>query len=209
MSVSSPKNAEKLTYFFAAPASEVFSELIDGRPRIGGYAARFGSFSEDRGGYVAKIAPGFFDRAIRSSADTRLLVNHDPNLIMGRTKSGTLRLASDAVGLRFEGDLPDTPLALHYAEAIRRGDMSGCSFTCTIEIDQWDWSGETPVRTLQQIGELYDVGPVTFPAFSDTNVSAHSSSLEGARAAIEEQREACARRARRARLQYQRVCLGL
>jgi hypothetical protein len=86
--------------------------------------------------------------------------------------------------------------------------MSGCSFSCDIDVDEWDWSGETPIRTIQSVAELYDVGPVTFPAFPDTSVSA-SYALEAARREESERIEAAARRRRRAHVLFQRVSLGL
>lgn len=200
------KIPEKLTCFFAKPHAEVFARTDGEKPVISGYAAKFGTYSEDLGGFRTTIAPGAFDRVL-SLADCRLLVNHDPNLLMGRTKSGTLKLSVDATGLAFEGIPPATDLAAHHLESIRRGDMDGCSFTCDIDIDQWDWSGETPIRTIISVSELYDVGPVTFPAFTSTNVSA-SFSLEAARRAESDRIEAAARRGRRARALSRMVSLG-
>lgn len=202
------KTAEKLTCFFGKPNSEVFAVIEGEKTVIRGYAAKFGTFSEDLGGFRTTIAPGAFDRVIML-ADCRLLVNHDPNLLMGRVSSGTLKLTTDATGLHFEGVPPQTDTTAHYAELIRRGDLDGCSFTCEIDVDQWDWSGETPIRTIQSVSELYDVGPVTFPAFPDTSVAADAFSLVAARREESERLEAAARRRRHARALFQRVSLGL
>lgn len=198
----------KATIFFARPHSELFAITEGDRTIFRGYAAKFGTFSEDLGGFRTTIAPGAFDRVV-SLADTRLLINHDPNLLMGRTSNGTLKLSADAVGLHFEGVPPTTDLTAHYAELIRRGDMDGCSFSCDVDIDQWDWSGETPIRTIQSVSALYDVGPVTFPAFADTSVGASQFALESARRAESDRLEAAACRRRRARVMFQRVSLGL
>ena len=182
MSENTTKNPEKLTCFFARPNSEVFAREEGGKPKISGYAAMYDTFSEDLGGFRTKIAPGAFDRVLAAGADCRMLVNHDANLIFGRTTAGTLLLKGDAKGLYFENDPPDSDLARHYMGAIARGDMDGCSFTCDISIDQWDFSGETVIRTIQEVSQLYDVGPVTFPAFLQTPVTV-SHALEAARAA--------------------------
>lgn len=182
MSKNTAKNREKLTCFFARPNSEVFARRVDGKPNISGYAAKFDRFSEDLGGYRTVIAKGAFDKVILS-ADCRFLINHDENLLMGRTSSGTLRLSIDADGLYFDGDPPDSDLSRHYMAAIERGDMDGCSFSCDVEEDRWDFSGDPPVRTLVMLGNLYDVGPVTYPAFRDTSVTV-SHALEQARAAM-------------------------
>jgi uncharacterized protein len=180
MSENQPKNGEKFTVFFSRPHSEVFAVDRDGKPACNGYAATFDAYSEDLGGFRTKIAPGCFDKVLQGGADCRFLVNHDPNLLFGRTKSGTLRLKADAKGLYFDADPPMTSLWQHYAESIVREDMDGCSFSCDVSIDQWDFSGETPIRTLLEVSSLYDVGPVTYPAFTQTSAAA-SYALEQAR----------------------------
>lgn len=204
----------KATIFFGKAASEVFVVTEGDRTVIRGYAAKFNTVSEDLGGFRTIIAPGAFDRVIGQS-DTRLLINHDPNLLMGRTSTGTLKLSLDATGLKFEGYPPMSNLAAHYAEMINRGDLDGCSFSCDIDVDldRWDWSGEMPIRTIQSVSHLYDVGPVTFPAFSDTDVSVSRFALdaarEAARRAESDRLEAAACRRRRAIVLSQRVSLGI
>jgi len=216
------KKPDKTAFFlpaFPGTSIEVFS-MSDGQPpKLRGYAALYNVFSEDLGGYRTRIAPGAFDRVVPGS-DVRLLVNHDSNLLLGRTASGTLSLTLEDKGLYFQGQPPLTDFAAHYVEAIRRGDMSGCSFSCDIntDLDEWDWTGDVPVRTINQITALYDVGPVTVPAFSQTDVAAYA--LEAARTAFDAaqvaleaaravEREAEARRARRARALFLSVSLGL
>src|SRR5262249_8198546 len=65
----------------------------------------------------------------------------------------------------------DTTVGRDTAESIRRGDMQGQSFSFTVAIDQWDWSGDVAVRTIIEVDELYDIGPVTFPAYEETSVA--------------------------------------
>lgn len=186
---------------------EVFSAGDGQPPVIRGYAALYNVYSEDLGGFRTRIAPGAFDRVV-PGADVRLLINHDSNMLMGRTASGTLKLSLTDQGLYFEGQPPQTDFAAHYLEAIRRGDMSGCSFSCDIDDDEWDWTGDTPIRTINSVSNLYDVGPVTIPAFSQTSVAA-SFALEAARREESERIESAARRRRLARLKCQLVSLGL
>lgn len=203
------RKPEKLTCFFGKQASEVFALMDGDKPRCRGYAAMFNLLSEDLGGYRVRFAPGMFDRVV-PGADCRFLVNHDSNLLFGRTKSETLRLTVDDRGLAFDADPPaKSMLWQHYAEEIIRGDMDGCSLT--VDIDDYEWedlAGEIPVRVVTSVSGLYDVGPVTFPAFTQTSVSA-SFALEAARAAFDQAREAEARRARRARALFLAVSLGL
>jgi HK97 family phage prohead protease len=172
MSEIADKNGELFAAVFSKPQSELFARVEGGRPRISGYAATYTGLSEDLGGFRTRIAPGAFDGVLGKAPDVRFLINHDPSLILGRTLSGTLRLGSDDRGLSFDADPPDTPMTAHYLEAIRRGDMDGCSFTCYIARDKWAEIGDETVRTILEVSQLFDVGPVSFPAFPDTSLSA-------------------------------------
>jgi uncharacterized protein len=145
-------------------------------PKIVGYAAVFNSLSENLGGFREIIAPGAFDEALKKS-DVRALINHDMNLLMGRTSSGTLTLSADETGLRMDIDPPDSEMARHYIANIERGDMTGSSFSFTTEPDGDDWDEDADgrvVRTVRAVGDLYDVGPVVFPAYLDTSVAMRS-----------------------------------
>ncbi len=137
-----------------------------------GYAAVFDRFSEDLGYFRETIAPGAFEGCL--GQDVRALVNHDPNQLIGRTKSGTLRIEEDGVGLRVECDLPDTQTGRDTATSIRRGDLDGMSFSFDTEADSWDRSTTPPTRTLLRCRRVYDVGPVAFPAYEDTTAAMRS-----------------------------------
>lgn len=133
---------------------------------ITGYAAVFNSWSEDLGFFKEQIAPGAFSRTIKNG-DIRALINHDPNLVIGRTKNGTLRLWEDDKGLAYEVDLPDTSYALDLRESIRRKDITQNSFGFQTVKDEWAEDGRR--RTLREV-KLFDISPVTFPAYKQTNV---------------------------------------
>ena len=142
--------------------------------KITGYAAKFGKWSLDLGGFKEKIRKGAFDEALEKS-DVRALKNHDPNLLLGRTSSGTLELKTNSVGLRMEIDPPDTNTGRDIIEEIRRKDITGCSFSFTTLEDDWKYPEDGSVeRTIIKIGELFDVGPVTYPAYPDTSVAVRS-----------------------------------
>lgn len=152
------------------------SDGADGKPKspgtIVGYTAVFDRFSQDLGGFREKIAPGAFRGVV--SQDVRALVNHDPNLLIGRSKPGTLRMSEDDLGLRVEIDLPDTQLGRDTAELVRRGDLDGMSFSFVADRDEWDYRTNPPERTLVSIRDLYDVGPVAYPAYTDTSAAMRS-----------------------------------
>lgn len=133
---------------------------------ITGYAAVFNSWSEDLGFFKEKIERGAFKTTIEDG-DIRALINHDPNLIIGRTKNGTVRLWEDERGLGFEIDLPETSYAKDLRESIKRKDITQNSFGFQTVRDLWSDDGKR--RTLVEV-KLFDISPVTFPAYKQTNV---------------------------------------
>lgn len=147
---------------------------VDGKPdapMIVGYAAVFGQMSEDLGGFREQIAPGAFTKAL--GGDVRALFNHDPNIVLGRTKSKTLRLAEDQKGLKIEIDPPNTAQSRSIIEALTRGDISQMSFGFRTIDDKWENIDGKIVRTLLNV-ELFDVSPVTFPAYPQTEAGLRS-----------------------------------
>ena len=147
----------------------------DGPATIRGYAAVFNSRSEDLGGWVETIAPGAFAEAIRTS-DTRALWNHNPDFVLGRTKSRTLTLKEDDRGLHVECTPPDAQWARDLVTSIDRGDIDQMSFGFRIAKGGQVWTneGDKFLRTITRIAVLYDVSPVTFPAYPDTEVAVRS-----------------------------------
>lgn len=141
-------------------------------PKIVGHAAVFNSLSEDLGYYREKIAPGAFAKTIKE-ADVRALWNHDPNYVLGRTKSGTLKLAEDEKGLAVEITPPDTQWAHDLMETMRRGDVDQMSFGFQVVKEEWEGDANNPVRVLKEV-RLFDVSPVTFPAYPATDVQVRS-----------------------------------
>lgn len=138
-----------------------------------GHAAVFNKLSVDLWGFREKIAPGAFADAIKED-DVRALFNHDPNFVLGRNKAGTLRLSEDDVGLAIEIDPPDTQAARDLIVSIERGDITQMSFGFQLVTDEWDYTDrQNPVRTLKKV-KLYDVSPVTYPAYEDTDVELNS-----------------------------------
>lgn len=142
----------------------------DGR-RIQGHAAVFNSLSDEIYGFREIIRPGAFESALAIS-DVRALLNHDPNLVLGRTKSGTLTLTSDDRGLAVDIIPPDTGYARDLMVSIERGDIDQMSFAFIVARDRW-YSDETgfTIREIIEFQEIFDVSPVTYPAYPDTDVS--------------------------------------
>jgi HK97 family phage prohead protease len=144
---------------------DVDVESLDTRGRtVHGFAAVYNVLSEDLGGYREQIAPGAFAGVLEG--DVRALLNHDPNEVLGRTKSGTLRLHDEDRGLRFELDLPDSPLGQNIRESVRRGDLDGASFRFVVGDEDWDGD----VRTVTRVEELLDASIATHPAYPEASI---------------------------------------
>ena len=87
----------------------------------------------------------------------------------------TLRLNTNSVGLQLDVDLPNTTTGNDVKEEVRRKDITGCSFSFTVLEDDWKYPEEGSIeRTIIKIKELFDVGPVTYPAYPDTSVAVRS-----------------------------------
>jgi HK97 family phage prohead protease len=139
---------------------------------IYGYPIVYNKDSEDMG-FVESIAPGAVKKALKRS-DIRGLKNHDPSLIFAR-QGVNLKLSEDDNGLRYEATPIDTRNFKEVAEEVRLGLLTGQSFGFTVEADEWsDLETNHPRRTITEIGEIFDVGPVTYPAYVDTSVALRS-----------------------------------
>lgn len=157
--------------------------------RVGGYAAKFGVRSENMGWgeteFYEVIEAGFFDGVLGD--DCRCLVNHDANLILGRTASKTLRLSQDATGLGYDCDVDgEQSYTRDLLISLRRGDVTQSSFAFGVkrEGQRWVEEGNVITRYLLKGGcsRLYDVSPVTYPAYPDATSEARSM-IDDARAA--------------------------
>ncbi len=150
---------------------------------ITGYAAVFfrasdpGTEYELWDGFRERIMPGAFDRAIREQHDARALFNHGRDHLLGRVSARTLRLSVDATGLRYEIDVPDTTIGRDTLVSIDRGDLSGSSFAFVPTRTVWVEEGDVLIAQVEDL-DLYDVGPVTFPAYESTSASVRSATRE-------------------------------
>lgn len=144
---------------------------------ISGYAAVFyrpddpNTQFELQPGVYERILPGAFDRAIRED-DVYALFNHEASNVLGRTQSRTCKLTVDDIGLHYEASLPDTTTARDVRTLISRGEITGSSFAFDIGRENRRHDAGVQVVELVEIHPLYDVGPVTFPAYRSTTAMA-------------------------------------
>jgi HK97 family phage prohead protease len=151
----------------------------EGMPKeIGGIAAVINS-ATDLGYFEEVIMPGAFDNALSKDYDIRCLFNHEAELILGRTKANTCKVFVNADGNLEYTWVPDyeNPTHMSVVRSIMRGDITQSSFAFTIKEQMWSESekyGSMGKRTIKVIEDLYDVSPVTYPAYSDTEADARS-----------------------------------
>lgn len=143
-----------------------------------------------------RIMPGAFDRAMKEADDVRALFNHNPDLILGRTP-GTLKLSVDRRGLFYVIDVPETQLGKQVTVSVERGDVTGSSFAFRVDDQSFREldGGKILIREVNSVS-LFDVGPVTFPAYSGSSAGLSKRSLgaiEAFRSKTASRRE-CAKR---------------
>jgi len=173
---------ERRDFAFEDDNELMIESRADGRAAIIGYAAVYNRLSLDLGGFKEEILPGAFDKILsrqRGKGDVVALFNHDSNIVLGRSSSGTLELSSDDKGLRYVVTPPVSRADV--LELIQRRDVRGSSFAFTV-----DKSGESfrpgedgkAVRQIREVSGLYDVGPVLVPAYPATSASVAMRSYE-------------------------------
>ncbi|MBR9698644.1 HK97 family phage prohead protease [Bacillus cereus] len=146
----------------------------NGNRTLIGYAVKWEKKSLVMGYYRKfreQFKNGAFTETLRND-DQRFLWSHDTSKVLGRTKNNTLRLSEDAIGLRFELDLPNTTLGNDTYVSIKRGDVDGVSFGFSMiseEIQEPD--DDLMLRTVTK-AKLLEVSAVAFPAYPDSEVSA-------------------------------------
>lgn len=144
-------------------------------------------------GVIERVGRSAFDKALGDDADVRGLFNHNPDNLLGRTASGTMRLFTDEKGLRYEIDLADTVEGVAIAAKVERGDLSGSSFSFELRADEWEKKDDgTEIRTLKEV-RLFDVGPVVFPAYDATTAGIREGAgvFEEAKVSLAAFREGC------------------
>lgn len=181
---------------------------------LAGYAVVWNSDTTIGDYFVERVAPGAFTKAIRG--DVLALVNHDSGRVLGRTKSGTLRLSEDDRGLKVEIDVPNTTDGNDLWELVERGDVSGMSFGFRATKQEWDDTGDLPHRTILE-AELFEVTATPIPAYDSTSLGKRSLDewrQEAEAAKAEEQRKqenaaAAARRVAEKRAAFEQKIRGI
>ena len=149
---------------------ELRQSQAEGGVRVVGYASTYDQpypiwGGPEAGGFMETIAAGAFDKSVRERDDVRFLLNHD-GVPLARTKSGTMTLEADEIGLLVDADLdPGSPIVAGLRSAMGRGDMDQMSFA--FEVTQQQWSPDWSERRITEV-RLFDVSVVTYPANDQT-----------------------------------------
>lgn len=138
----------------------------DGKKYIEGHAALF---NEETwiGDFREYIAPDAFSDVLND--DTRVLFNHDPSQILARTKNNTAQIKQDSKGLHYRFEVPNTTLGNDLFELVNAGIINQSSFGFTIKDEKWERDDKGTIREITKVGTLYDVSPVSFPAYKQTS----------------------------------------
>jgi len=156
--------------------------------QIAGIAASYGVLSADLGGFREQIDPDAFTRSLAERSNILAYYNHDSSLVLGSTRSGSLHLSSDSMGLNFRVDLPNTSYARDLIALMERGDVSQMSFGFVTKRQSWDEPapGEAlRVRTLLDV-DLMEISVVADPAYPQgTEAALRSLRSHRARQAVE------------------------
>lgn len=158
----------------------IISEFYPESRKMVGHAAIFGEPTEIGGWFIEQVEPGAFKSSIRKD-DVRALFNHNEDYVLGRSKPkrkeppNTLKMSEDNTGLKVNIDPPDTRYSRDLAVSIERGDIDQMSFAFQVLEEEWI-RGEGKDLDLRKIKKvkLFDVSPVTFPAYEGTDIAIRS-----------------------------------
>lgn len=172
--------------FSTADAKFEIEEREDGSPsKIVGYASVFYDGTPDSqyqlwDNVYERIDAKAFDRALAERQDVVGLLNHDPNHILGRTSAGTMKLEVFSKGLRYTIQNNETQASRDTIANIKSGNLQGSSFSFIARSERWDTEGDNEIRTVLD-ADVFDVGPVTFPAYKATTAGMRSEQFAEAR----------------------------
>ena len=152
----------------------VVESRADGRSVIRGYAVVYNRLSVDLGGFRERILPGAFDGVFsrqRGRADLVSYYNHNPDILLGRESSGTLKVWTDEKGVGFEVVPPASRADI--LELVARRDVKGASFTFSIDKNGEAFTTDENGRAIREVraATIYELGPVVQPAYPSTSVS--------------------------------------
>jgi HK97 family phage prohead protease len=147
----------------------------DGSKYIEGYAIKWEQLSLPLG-YFSQFRERFRKGAFReylasTDSDTKFLIGHNINEVLGRRKNNTLELKEDDTGLWFKLELPNTTKGNDTHESVKRGDVDKISVGFRKLGEEWDEHDEkNVVRTITK-ANLPEISLTAWPAYEQTSAS--------------------------------------
>ena len=168
-----PEIERRFLEFEVRAAGEGETPAISGMAAVYNREATIGNFFRE------VIRPGAFRRVLSENPDVVGAPNHNWDIVLGRTISGTLKLEDrETDGLHYKIDLNQNDQeAMNFYSRVQRGDIRHSSFAFTVRKELWtnpENPQELPLRAVLEVDKLYDVSPVTFPAYPTTTASVRS-----------------------------------
>lgn len=164
-----------------AHAGQYKTRNDEGGMRLAGYFAVFNQPYYIDDWMEEIIAPGAFDGCDMS--DVRALIDHRPEMVLGRSTADTLELSIDDTGLF--GDIlvnANDADAVNLHARVQRGDVDQASFGFDEEsVEYTDLADGRVRRTIRKIKKLWEISVCTFPAYEQTYVEARSRAASDAR----------------------------
>lgn len=147
---------------------------VDGYAVVWDVEYPIGGGAESSTGFDEKISRGAATKSLKEKDDVRLIINHGKGtgIPIARTKSGTLQIREDEIGLRVTADLDlKNPVVQELNSAMNRGDIDNMSFG--FYATRQAWSDDYTKRDIKEF-KFDDVSIVTYPASEATLIKARS-----------------------------------
>lgn len=180
------KEIRAFNFEVRAEENDEHGHFLTGRPIVYDSKTDLGWYSE----IIAKDALAKTDLR-----DVRFLINHNTDMIpLARSRNNTanstmqMLVDDDGMGIRVDLDTENNAEAKSLYSAVSRGDITGMSFMFTVDADSWDdIESDHPTRTIREIGRVFEVSAVTFPAYEATSITARglADALDSAKASLE------------------------
>ena len=185
----SSKEIRSFDFEVRAGVDENHGNVLTGRPIVFGQRTDLGWYDE------IIEAEALADTDLR---DVRFLVNHNTDMIpLARSRNNNenstmqMSVGTEGMDIRVDLDVENNADAKSLYSAVSRGDISGMSFMFIVDKDSWDdVDSDHPTRRIRSIKSVMEVSAVTFPAYTQTSITARglSDALDSARASLDSEK---------------------
>ncbi len=207
------KGAER-RFFTTMPElrAEPESRLVEGLGIV--YNSLSENFAPWMDGGLYEVIEPEAARGLLDDEDIMILFNHSENLVLARNKA-TAKLVDTDKGVRYSYESPNTTVGNDLLENLRLKNVRKSSFAFTVGDKgvrmerniQWGDMGKINLRRIVKFERLYDMSPVTRPAYNKTEALARSFQQE-IESEVQKQNERAAK-LRQIQIEIDLVTLGI